>query len=83
MIAVEFASPSRPLTLGRIKGGRVPEKLASKVAEACLERGLLILTTSVFEVIRFIPPLVVSEDEFQQGLEIFKEAFEAVASARA
>jgi 4-aminobutyrate aminotransferase len=82
MVAVEFASPSRPLTLGGIQGGLVPEKLASKVAAGCLERGLLILTTSVFEVIRFIPPLIVSEDEFQKGLEIFKEAFEEAASAR-
>jgi 4-aminobutyrate aminotransferase len=81
MVAVEFASPSRPLTLQNVQGSP-PPNLASKVAAKCLERGLLLLTTSAFEVIRFIPPLVATKDELQQGLDIFKEAFEDVASAR-
>jgi 4-aminobutyrate aminotransferase len=40
---------------------------------------MLILTTSVFDVIRFIPPLNVSEDEVDEACRIFKEALEEVA----
>jgi hypothetical protein len=35
---------------------------------------MLLLNTSVFEVIRFIPPLTVSEEEIAKGLEIFERA---------
>lgn len=59
----------------------VPAKLASKVNKACLERGMLILTTSVFETIRAIPPLNITEAELQEGLDIFKESLESVAAS--
>ena len=74
MVAVEFASPvgTGPHDAFRTPG--VPEKLASRVARRCVERGLLILTTSVYEVIRFIPPLNISQADLAKGVEIFKEA---------
>jgi len=40
----------------------------------CIDKGLLILTTSVYETIRFIPPLNVSEAEMAEGCKIFEEA---------
>lgn len=40
---------------------------------------MLILTTSVFDVIRFIPALNVSQEEMALACKIFKEAVEEVA----
>lgn len=35
---------------------------------------MFLLNTSIFEVMRFIPPLTVSESEIKTGLEIFEAA---------
>ncbi len=53
--------------------------VGSRVAKKCIEKGMLILTTSVFDVIRFIPPLNVTEAEIEEGAKIFREAVEEVA----
>jgi len=60
------------------KGARVKD-IGSRVAKKCLEKGMLILTTSVFDVIRFIPALNVSKDEMALACKIFKESLEEVA----
>lgn len=57
------------------------EQLAPKVVQACIKRKMLILSTSCFDVIRMIPPLNVTEEEMQQGLDIFAEAVKEVAAA--
>lgn len=69
MIGVEFRTPDRK-----------PDKAAAKaVANACLERRLLLLTCGPWDnVIRWIPPLVVSDAEIAQGLEIFADALKEV-----
>lgn len=91
MIGVEFASPtpafgqrlpeqasgSDNVTQG--SGSVPPSKLASRVAAKCLEKGMYILTTSVYETIRFIPPLTISEEEMAKGIEIFQQACREVA----
>jgi 4-aminobutyrate aminotransferase len=74
MVGVEFASPTA-LTAPNPKA---PKNMASRVSKKCLERGMLILTTSVFEVVRFIPPLTVSEEDMKKGCEIFAESVEDV-----
>ncbi|EJF65549.1 acetylornithine aminotransferase [Dichomitus squalens] len=74
MVAVEFASPVGSGPYDTFTNPSVPEKLASRVASKCVEKGLLILTTSVYEVIRFIPPLNISKEDLAKGVEIFKEA---------
>jgi len=48
--------------------------VANKIVQKCIDKGLLILTTSVYETIRFIPPLNVSEAEMAEGCKIFEEA---------
>jgi len=78
MIGIEFASPPSvsihdPNTLAS-----APKNLASRVAKRCLEKGMLILTTSVYEVVRFIPPLSISAEEMALGIEIFTQAVEEV-----
>lgn len=77
MVAVEFASPAYPsgdpaLDLSAPKG------LASRVARRCMDKGLLILTTSIYEVIRFIPPLNISQADLEKGCEIFAAAVREV-----
>ena len=49
---------------------------AAPVSKACLDGGMLLLTTSIFDTLRFIPPLVVSEAEIERGLAIFEAALE-------
>eukprot|EP01124_Arcella_intermedia_P019709 TRINITY_DN2701_c0_g1_i1.p1 TRINITY_DN2701_c0_g1~~TRINITY_DN2701_c0_g1_i1.p1 ORF type:complete len:477 (+),score=70.51 TRINITY_DN2701_c0_g1_i1:176-1432(+) len=54
-----------------------PEKdkpKASEISKICRENGLLLLTCSVFDTIRFIPPLNASQQEIQQALNIFEKA---------
>ncbi|KAJ9092016.1 hypothetical protein QFC21_006996 [Naganishia friedmannii] len=53
--------------------------IGSRVAKKCLEKGMLILTTSVFDVIRFIPALNVTEGETAEACRIFRESVEEVA----
>lgn len=48
--------------------------IAAKVATECRKLGLMVLTTGVYETMRFIPPLTVSEAEVDQALAIVGEA---------
>jgi 4-aminobutyrate aminotransferase len=49
-----------------------------KLVNRCIERGLLLLPTSGFETVRFIPPLNISRADLAKGIEIFKEAVKEV-----
>ncbi len=52
---------------------------AKAVQQACLEENLLLLTCGTYgNVIRWIPPLVVREDEIAEALSIFERAVAAV-----
>jgi 4-aminobutyrate aminotransferase len=53
---------------------------AKAVATACAGRGMLLLPCSVYETLRFIPPLTVSADEVQHAIEIFDDALAEVVS---
>ena len=64
MIGVEFFSAA--------EGGQ--DGIAARVSKRCLEKGMLVLTTSVFETLRFIPPLNATEEEIDVALEIFESA---------
>lgn len=53
--------------------------LARRIQQACLERGLLLLTCGTFgNVIRWVPPLVVTEGQIAAALEIMDDAFEEI-----
>lgn len=78
MIGVEFASPSPISAHDPNTVAEAPESLANRVAKRCLENGMLIFTTSIYEVVRFIPPLNVSAEEMAIGIEIFTRAVEEV-----
>ncbi|KAF6756861.1 aminotransferase [Ephemerocybe angulata] len=72
MVGVEFTQATG------VAGEKVPKDLAKRVAQRCVDKGMLILTTSVFEVIRFIPPLNVSKEDLKKGCTIFEEAVREV-----
>ena len=78
MIGIEFNSPSSPYTPPR-HGKQIPIKIASRVQAKCLEKDVMILTTSVFETIRFIPPLTISAAEMKIGCDVIRWAIEEVA----
>jgi 4-aminobutyrate aminotransferase len=54
--------------------------LATRIQAECLEQNLLLLTCGTYgNVIRWIPPLVVSERQIDDGLTIFAQALDRVA----
>ncbi len=65
MIGVEFRGP-----------GRAPLAERAKAAvQAAFARGLMLLTCGTYgNVVRWIPPLIVSEAQIAEGLEIFRQA---------
>ncbi|KAI0067160.1 acetylornithine aminotransferase [Artomyces pyxidatus] len=77
MVAVEFASPSHSAYDPAVTT-TAPEHLASRVSKRCLEKGMFLLTTSVYETVRFIPPLNISQEDLLKGCQIFAEAVEEV-----
>jgi 4-aminobutyrate aminotransferase/(S)-3-amino-2-methylpropionate transaminase len=57
-------------------------ELARKVAEAALERGLLLLKAGVYgNCIRVLCPLVISDAELDEALEVWEAALESVLGA--
>ncbi|HJO34210.1 MAG TPA: aspartate aminotransferase family protein [Anaerolineales bacterium] len=67
MVGVEFTAPE----------GKPDAAIAKAVQQACLERNMLLLTCGSYDnVIRWIPPLIVNEQQIGQGLHIFAEALE-------
>jgi len=71
MIAIELIKPGTSTAAG-------PEPDAARagaVARACHAAGLLVLTCGTYgNVLRFLPPLVISESEVDRGLEILEAA---------
>jgi 4-aminobutyrate aminotransferase / (S)-3-amino-2-methylpropionate transaminase / 5-aminovalerate transaminase len=48
--------------------------LASATAQACLDRGLLIITAGTFgNVLRVLVPLVIPDDQLAHGLDILED----------
>lgn len=54
MVGVEFASPTTVAHDIAYKKD-TPNNMAARVAKKCLEKGLFLLTTSIYQVVRFIP----------------------------
>ena len=71
MIAIELTTP---VPSGLIVPEPDPGR-AGRVARACHAAGLLVLTCGTYgNVLRFLPPLVISEAEVDRGLEILETA---------
>lgn len=66
---------------GLILGAQLSNpELAPKIVTAARERGLLVITAGE-GCLRFVPPLVISEQEIEQGMKILGGAIEAVLEA--
>lgn len=48
---------------------------ASLLVEACQESGLLVLTAGKGNVVRIVPPLIISKEELDEAAEILKKCF--------
>jgi 4-aminobutyrate aminotransferase len=58
-----------------VKGKPAPKAMVKSIIQACEERGLLLLSCGTYDnVIRWIPPLIVSEQQVNDALDIFGEA---------
>ena len=73
MLGVEFVVP----------GGRTPDKNRTKaIQRACIEAGLLLLTCGTDEnIIRWIPPLIITDQELEEALNIFERALDGVVNS--
>jgi 4-aminobutyrate aminotransferase len=71
MIGCEFTTPAGE-----------PDAVTTKaVQKACLAAGLLLLTCGTYDnVIRWVPPLLVTQDELAEGLGIFADALATVTA---
>ncbi|MFI0960719.1 4-aminobutyrate--2-oxoglutarate transaminase [Streptomyces sp. NPDC021080] len=67
MVAVELVEPA---------GDRLPDPgLAARVARRCHEDGLLVLTAGSYgNVLRFLPPLSITDALLEEGLSVLAEA---------
>lgn len=68
MLGIEFV---------KSKDGKEPNpKLVSNLIQCALQRGLLLEAAGTYgNVIRFLAPLCISEEQLEKGLEIFETAF--------
>jgi 4-aminobutyrate aminotransferase len=65
MIGVEFVAPD----------GTPAKDLAKVVVKRCLERRLMLLTCGPWDnTVRWIPPLVVSQEQVEEALQVFRQA---------
>jgi acetylornithine/N-succinyldiaminopimelate aminotransferase len=60
--------------LGMMIGIELKTKNASEIAKKCSENGLLILTAK--NKLRMLPPLVITKEEIDKGMEILKNYLE-------
>jgi 4-aminobutyrate aminotransferase len=67
MIGVEFVSPPA-------NGGGQGGAIVQRVLDGCLERGLLCYMAGLYgQVIRIIPPLIVTREQVDQAMDVFEE----------
>lgn len=65
MTGVEFTKEAEP-------------GIKTRLSEACIKEGLLLLGCSTYEVVRFVPPLNISEDDIDTGCEKFESALKSI-----
>ena len=69
MVAVEFTDAD----------GKPDASITSKIIRSCVDQGLLLLSCGSYKnVVRWIPPLVVTETQIETGLQIFENALRKV-----
>jgi 4-aminobutyrate aminotransferase/(S)-3-amino-2-methylpropionate transaminase len=57
-------------------------ELTGRMVKECYQRGLIVLSAGIYSnVLRFLTPLVISDDELNQALEILEAAFAEVSKS--
>lgn len=68
---------TEPRGLGLMRGVQVTVKPA-EIVSACMERGLLIASAG-YDVLRFVPPLVITEEEIDSAMEILSSVLDEIS----
>ncbi len=69
MVAIEFVD----------KNNKPYKQIVSEIIQKCLQKGLIIIGAGVFgNVIRFLPPLVITEEQLKEAMDIFEQAVESI-----
>jgi 4-aminobutyrate aminotransferase/(S)-3-amino-2-methylpropionate transaminase len=56
-------------------------KVAKKLVHHCLDHGVLLLTAGTYDnVIRLLMPLTITDDEFNEALQVLEDGLSTVAS---
>jgi 4-aminobutyrate aminotransferase len=84
-VIAEVRGPGLMVGVELLRGGRPDAMRAAAVVRHCREVGRLLLMTagSDSNVVRWMPPLIVSESEVASGLASFDAALAATASSAA
>lgn len=70
MVGIEFVNP---------KTKEPAKELVAALTKACYENGLIILSAGVHSnILRFLTPLIITNEELEEGLEILKESLKQV-----
>ncbi|MEW5898473.1 MAG: 4-aminobutyrate--2-oxoglutarate transaminase [Bacillota bacterium] len=57
------------------------KEITSQLVKECYRRGLLVISAGIYSnVLRFLTPLVISDEELNQALAVLEEAFQAVCA---
>eukprot|EP00026_Physarum_polycephalum_P007056 Phypoly_transcript_07109.p1 GENE.Phypoly_transcript_07109~~Phypoly_transcript_07109.p1 ORF type:complete len:483 (+),score=94.89 Phypoly_transcript_07109:48-1496(+) len=69
MVAIEFTD-------------RVHKGTANLITQFAMSHGMLLMTAGAFEVIRFMPPLTVTEEEMKTAINWFEKSVDAVLGTK-
>jgi 4-aminobutyrate aminotransferase/(S)-3-amino-2-methylpropionate transaminase len=74
---VRGLGPMQAIELVKDRGSKEPNPEATKqIVKHCYERGVVIMNAGTYgNVIRFLPPLVISLEDLREGLEVIESAF--------
>ncbi|MEJ8547730.1 4-aminobutyrate--2-oxoglutarate transaminase [Brevibacillus borstelensis] len=64
------------------KASKEPDKeLTAKIAQACCQRGLVVLTAGLYSnVIRILSPLVITDEQLEEGLGVMEKVLEELCT---
>jgi 4-aminobutyrate aminotransferase/(S)-3-amino-2-methylpropionate transaminase len=73
MVAVELVKDRKTKEPAR--------EITGQLVKECYQRGLLVISAGIYSnVLRFLTPLVISDEELNQALAVLEEAFQAVCT---
>lgn len=52
---------------------------AAKIQAKCMEKDMLVLTTSIYDTLRFIPPLNITKEDMAKGCKIISDSIKEIA----